>query len=74
MDVLLLTLTGRVAVVKGNAYGHGAVPVARYLMATGVADRLAVATMDEAVQLRLAGIDGVIHVLGGYCIQSTGKK
>ena len=52
------------AVVKGNAYGHGAVQVARYLMDTGAADRLAVATVDEAVQLRLSGVDGVIHVLG----------
>lgn len=54
----------RVAVVKGNAYGHGAVPVARYFIATDAADRLAVATVDEAVQLRNAGIDAVIHVLG----------
>lgn len=56
----------RVAVVKGNAYGHGAVPVARHFMATGAADRLAVATVDEAIHLRRAGIDAVIHVLGNY--------
>ncbi len=43
------------AVVKANAYGHGAVPVTRFLASEGVA-RFAVATLNEAVELREAGI------------------
>jgi alanine racemase len=44
------------AVVKANGYGHGAVPVARAALAGG-ADWLGVADIDEALQLRTAGID-----------------
>ena len=40
-----------VGLVKANAYGHGAVPVAKKLEALG-ADYLAVACLDEAEQLR----------------------
>ena len=47
------------AVVKANAYGHGAVPVARAALAGG-ADWLGVADIDEALQLRDAGIDAPI--------------
>lgn len=43
------------AVVKANAYGHGIIPVARHLQACGV-DYLGVADIDEALQLRDAGI------------------
>ena len=50
-------------VVKANAYGHGAIPVARQILAAG-ADRLAVATLSEALELRTAGIDAPILVLG----------
>ncbi len=49
-------------VVKADAYGHGAVPVARTLEAAG-ADGLAVATIDEAVELRDAGVTLPILVL-----------
>ncbi|HEY5435626.1 MAG TPA: alanine racemase [Candidatus Limnocylindrales bacterium] len=42
-------------VVKADAYGHGAVPVARALEAAD-ADGLSVATLDEAYELREAGI------------------
>lgn len=45
-----------IGVVKANAYGHGAVAVARTLVAAGV-ERLAVATADEAIELRAAGIE-----------------
>ena len=48
--------------VKANAYGHGAVPVAKLLQ--DKADYLAVAAMDEAVQLRHAGIRTPLLVLG----------
>lgn len=54
-----------VAVVKANAYGHGAVPVAQCLLAEG-ASRLAVATLDEALELRAAGINVPIMLLG-FC-------
>ena len=53
-----------IAVVKANAYGHGDVAVARTLVAAG-AERLAVATVDEAVRLREAGIGAPILVLWG---------
>lgn len=49
-------------VVKANAYGHGAVEVAKRLQATGV-DFLAVALAQEAIELRHAGIDLPILVL-----------
>jgi alanine racemase len=48
-------------VVKGDAYGHGAVPVARALDEAG-ADGFCVATMDEAIALREAGIQRPILV------------
>ncbi len=51
------------AVVKANAYGHGAVPVARALNAEGI-DHFCVATVAEGVELRSAGIMGEILVLG----------
>lgn len=43
------------ATVKANGYGHGSVPVAKRLVELG-ADYLAVACLDEAVELRRAGI------------------
>ncbi|MCI2105752.1 MAG: alanine racemase [Intestinimonas sp.] len=49
--------------VKANAYGHGAVPVAQKLEELG-ADYLAVACLDEAAELRAAGIKGPILILG----------
>lgn len=49
-------------VVKADAYGHGAVPVAHALEAAG-ADGLGVATWDEAVELRDAGVALPILVL-----------
>lgn len=52
-----------VAVVKADAYGHGAVPVARAVLASG-ADRLAVALPEEGVALRRAGLAAPILVLG----------
>lgn len=51
------------AVVKANAYGHGAVETARTLQQAG-ADRFAVATLTEAIELRQAGIMRPILVLG----------
>ncbi len=51
------------AVVKANAYGHGAGPVARTLLANGVT-WLGVATLDEALKLRQEGITAPVLVLG----------
>ena len=50
-------------VVKANAYGHGALPVARRLEQLG-ADYLAVASLDEAAELRVAGVTTPILILG----------
>lgn len=51
------------AAVKANAYGHGAVEVAREAERCGV-DFLGVAFLDEAIQLREAGIRAPVFVLG----------
>jgi alanine racemase len=50
------------AVVKADAYGHGAVPVAEAALAAG-ADCLAVALVQEGIELRRAGIEDPILVL-----------
>ncbi|HEV7523349.1 MAG TPA: alanine racemase [Acidimicrobiia bacterium] len=50
------------AVVKADGYGHGAVPVGRAAIEAG-ADFLAVALVEEGVELRDAGIDAPILVL-----------
>ena len=49
-------------VIKADAYGHGAVPVARALVADG-ARSLSVATFDEALELRQAGVDVPILIV-----------
>jgi alanine racemase len=51
------------AVVKADAYGHGAVEVAPVLLENG-ATRLAVAVLTEGVELRKAGITCPINILG----------
>lgn len=50
-------------VVKANSYGHGAVEVSKKAVEIG-ADYLAVATFDEAMQLRSAGFKTPILILG----------
>ena len=50
-------------VVKADAYGHGAVPVSKRLEQLG-AEYLAVACLDEAMELRQAGITTPILILG----------
>ncbi len=50
------------AVVKADAYGHGAVPVARAATDAGAA-WLAVALVEEGVELRRAGLDGPVLLL-----------
>lgn len=53
------------AVVKANAYGHGAVAVSKAALAAG-ARRLAVALPEEGQALRRAGIAAPILVMGAY--------
>ncbi|MFD2670797.1 alanine racemase [Marinicrinis sediminis] len=50
-------------VVKANAYGHGAVPIARELQSLGV-DALCVAILDEGLELRKHGVHVPIIVMG----------
>jgi alanine racemase len=49
-------------VVKADAYGHGAIEAARVLLENG-ASRLAVSMLDEAIELRHAGISAPILIL-----------
>src|SRR5262250_2060094 len=53
------------AVVKANAYGHGAVQCARRLVKEG-AEWFGVALPEEAIELRAAGIGQPILSLGGF--------
>jgi alanine racemase len=53
-----------IAVIKADAYGHGAAPVAHALVEAGCR-RLAVVTVAEAVELRDAGVRTPTLVLGG---------
>ena len=52
------------AVVKADAYGHGAIPISRALEKLGVA-YLGVAISDEGVELRKGGVKVPILILGG---------
>ena len=58
------------AVVKADAYGHGAVQCARASLSMG-AEYLGVATVDEGIELRKAGIDAPILVLAEPPITSV---
>jgi len=53
------------AVVKANAYGHGALEVSRKALETG-ASYLGVALLEEGVELRSQGIQAPILVFGGF--------
>ena len=55
--------TGILAVVKADAYGHGALETAKTLIDSGAAG-LCLATIDEAVELRKHGIDVPMMTLG----------
>ncbi len=62
---LAVDLAGRPAmgVVKANAYGHGAVEVARALLGAG-APLLAVALVEEGLELRESGVEAPVLVMG----------
>ncbi len=51
------------AVVKADAYGHGAAAIVPQLLSLGVR-AFAVATLDEGAQLRALGADGTVLILG----------
>ena len=60
------------AVVKTDAYGHGAVPIASFIESREYLWGFATATVDEAVELRKAGIEKPILILGytfPYCYE-----
>lgn len=59
----LIGNTKVMGIVKANAYGHGAVAVAKALEKAGV-DFFGVATVEEAVELREAGLQEPILILG----------
>lgn len=52
-------------VIKGNAYGHGMVEVAKYITRECGIRKIAVAQVREAVKLRKAGISCMLMILGG---------
>ena len=56
--------TSMIAVIKADAYGHGAVPVARLLESYSYIWGYAVATAEEALELREADIHKPILILG----------
>ena len=60
-----------IAVVKANAYGHGAGPVALALERAG-AEMLACADIEEAVALRTAGVRARILVFGAMSVSDLG--
>ncbi|MGH7837697.1 MAG: alanine racemase, partial [Candidatus Binataceae bacterium] len=59
------------AVVKADAYGHGAVEVARVLRDEGCA-HFGVATVEEARELRSAGLRDRLYLLGGFFAAQAG--
>ena len=56
--------TQMIGVIKADAYGHGAVPVAQYMEPKDYVWGFAAATEEEAVELRRAGITKPILILG----------
>lgn len=70
MKQLLSKKTRIIAVVKADGYGHGAVEVANRAIASG-ANALAVAIMEEALELRDAGITVPILVFGWVAPSDT---
>ena len=63
--------TRYLGLVKADAYGHGAVPVAKELEKLG-ADYLGVACIDEAIEVREAGVKTPILILGCTPVECAG--
>jgi alanine racemase len=60
------------AVVKADGYGHGAIEVARAVVRAG-ADRLGVATLEEALSLRAGGVTVPLHLLSEAPPSAAGR-
>ncbi|HWT74643.1 MAG TPA: alanine racemase [Mobilitalea sp.] len=56
--------TKLMVIIKADAYGHGAIPLARALSDSGRIDAYGVAIIEEAVELREAGITKPMLILG----------
>ncbi|MDF2611257.1 MAG: alr2 [Lachnospiraceae bacterium] len=56
--------TKLMAIIKADAYGHGAVPLAKAIRTSDMIDYYGVAIIEEAVELREAGIEKPILILG----------
>lgn len=69
---LLSDKTKMMAVVKADAYGHGAVETAKLFLENG-ADFLGVACADELIQLRNSGVDAPVLILGYVSSQDMDK-
>ena len=63
--IFIFAVSEVMCVLKGNAYGHGAVPVARHLEKNGFS-YFTVATSLEGEELRRGGVKGYIQILGIY--------
>lgn len=56
--------TKLMVIIKADAYGHGAVPIAKTFVNSGIIDAYGVAIIEEAIELREAGITTPILILG----------
>lgn len=56
--------TKLMVILKADAYGHGAVPIAKGLDETGMIDAYGVAIIEEAIELRESGITRPVLILG----------
>lgn len=70
---LLAHNTRLMAVIKADAYGHGAVKVAHTVLNAGV-DYLAIATLTEGIELRENGINAPIMILGAINTEAEVKE
>lgn len=61
-----------IAIVKADAYGHGAIDVSTVLLENG-ADKLGVAVITEALELRESGVDAPILILGYTPLDFAGE-
>lgn len=64
MNKLINPSTGIIAVIKANGYGHGAVKIAKHIENLDYLHGFAVATAEEALDLRTHGIKKSILILG----------
>lgn len=67
---LLKPKTEIMAIIKADAYGHGAVPVAHRVLVAGVT-WLGVSTQEEALELRQVGITAPILILGFTSLEDS---